>query len=563
MLFDEADVVVTTNVPYLHSWFSEHLRGERQGGRVETYGKAIVAVPRSNSIEVTESLDASIQAAKYLMASAKITKYVTENLGKLLAQALADESGEIRVKNSGLSVPLYVSQIPRDIATVGKATVLERVGQVLVLDPTYEGRYRITDPFKPSFDGALAEAYALARQNQYSATSFAHSLYMIGTTVRLPDFVTLETVYSLGKTATRLREHIPLSLAAVRDARNEILSNKASAHNTERVERLAKSRDNFGQYWAMLKANVAKRVFPAEVTQSWDTIPLLEPGSNTSRTWGIEVETVQAQLVSRPRGWNATTDGSLESIGGDSGCDCDCDECDNGYHGDCYNDIDHGECMEYVSPILSHFNSNGLRELCGPLEHAEVNSTPGIHVHVGADDLTITDVGRLVRAYSIVSPFLEPITYRQSRGYCKDVTSDNLQYWLSAVRNVIKGDLTNYRTGEKLTPSDVAAASWSQPDDRYHDLNIQSLGKHGTIEFRVMGPKYNYDHLIRWAWFCREMVNVSRLDIPVSVWTSVRSMADVISVLRQYGSEIPSDEYDKETYALANAMNGEYDFVDA
>jgi hypothetical protein len=40
-------------------------------------------------------------------------------------------------------------------------------------------------------------------------------------------------------------------------------------------------------------------------------------------------------------------------------------------------------------------------------------------------------------------------------------------------------------------------------------------------------------------------------------------MADVVSVLRQYGSEIPSDEYDKDTHALANAMNGEYDYVDA
>jgi hypothetical protein len=219
--------------------------------------------------------------------------------------------------------------------------------------------------------------------------------------------------------------------------------------------------------------------------------------------------------------------------------------------------------MEYVSPILSHFNSNGLRDLCGPLEHATVNETPGIHVHVGADDLTITDVGRLARAYSIVSPFLEPITYRQSRGYCKDLTSENLQFWLSAVRNVIKGDIKNYRTGERLTPSDIALTAQHQPDDRYHDLNLQSLSKHGTIEFRVMGPKYNYEHLVRWAWFCREMVNVSRLDIPVSVWTSVRSMADIISVLRQYGSEIPSDGYDKETHALANAMNGEYEFVDA
>jgi hypothetical protein len=562
MLFNEADVVVSTNVPYLYQWFRGHLRDERQNGRVGSYGKASIVVPDTNSIELSDSAESSIQAAKYLMASAKLTQYVIENLGKLIAQALADKvDGKMLIKHAGLSLPLYVNYIPRDVATVSDTTVLERVGSVLEPDSTYENRYRLIDPFKPTFDGALSEAYALARANQYGATSFTDSLYQLGTTLRVPSQVGLDVVYTLSKTAARLTEHIPLSLAAVRDARNELLANKAQQSDTKRVERLATSRTNFERYWQTLKSDISKRVFPAEVTQTWDSIPLLEPGSNTSRTWGIEVETVQAQLVSRPRGWEATSDGSLESMGDNDGCSCDCSDCYDGYHDNC--DEDGGECMEYVSPILSHFHSNGLRDLCGPLEHAPVNSTPGIHVHVGAEDLTITDVGRLVRAYSIVSPFIEHIAHRSSRNYCRDVTSQNLQYWLSAVRNAVKGDLLNYRTGEKLSASDIVAASWSQPDDRYHDLNVQSLGKHGTIEFRVMGPKYNYEHLIRWAWFCREMVNVSRLDIPVSVWTSVRSMADVVSVLRQYGSEIPSDEYDKDTHALANAMNGEYDYVDA
>jgi hypothetical protein len=561
MLFTEADVVVSENEQYIHNWFSEYLRDSRHSGRIESYGKTPIVVPSSNSLELVSSAEQAIQSARYIMAAAKLTKYVTGNLRKLVADGLASDDLEVVLKHSGLRLPMFINHIPSEAVYLDRATVLDRLGDCLVPDPNYENRYRIADPFKPNFVGSLAEAYALARKNQYAQTSFTHSLYAFDTTVRINEFVGLDTVRNLARSAFHLRTHIPLTLSVVREARNELLAQRAREADGERVNRIATSRNNFEKYWQTLKSDISKRVFPAEVTQSWDTIPLLEPGSNTSRTWGIEVETIQAQMVSRPRGWEATSDGSLEPMSDEDGCSCDCGDCDEGYHNNC--DEYEGDCVEYVSPVLSHFHSNGLRDLCGPLEHAPVNSSPGIHVHVGAKDLTITDVGRLARAYSIVSPFLEPIAHRQSRNYCRDLTPQNLAYWLSAVRNAIKGELLDHRTGEKLTATDIVAASYLQPDDRYHDLNLQSLAKHGTIEFRVMGPKYNYEHLIRWAWFCREMVNVSRLDIPVSVWTSVRSMADVVSVLRQYGSEIPSDGFDKDTVAMANAMNDEYDYIEA
>jgi hypothetical protein len=369
------------------------------------------------------------------------------------------------------------------------------------------------------------------------------------------DSVDVETVAYLSRTRQFMSQHLKLDFDTVRNARNELLQEQARAGNTAHNIAKAMSREKFISYWGQIKNSMARNVFPAEVTQSWDElIPIPEKGTNTSRTWGIEVETVQASRVSRPRGWEAKPDGSLESIDGESGCDCDCNDCYDGYHDNC--EDDGSNCMEYVSPILSHFHSNGLNDLCGPLEHAPKNSSPGIHVHVGADDLSVVDISRLVRAYSLVSPFLEPISHRETRGYCKDVSSENLQYWLSAVRKTMRGELTDrYDQNRLITPLDVVQASYYQPDDRYHDLNLMSLGAHGTIEFRVMGPHYNYNHLIKWAWFCREMVNVARLDLPASVWSSVRSMADVIGVLRQYGSELPSDSPDKEVVALTNVLN--------
>jgi hypothetical protein len=57
-----------------------------------------------------------------------------------------------------------------------------------------------------------------------------------------------------------------------------------------------------------------------------------------------------------------------------------------------------------------------------------------------------------------------------------------------------------------------------------------------------MGAWYDYAHLVRWAWFAREMVNVSKLGIDQREWTSCRSITDVIKLLRKYGSEMPSND---------------------
>jgi len=83
----------------------------------------------------------------------------------------------------------------------------------------------------------------------------------------------------------------------------------------------------------------------------------------------------------------------------------------------------------------------------------------------------------------------------------------------------------------------VAQAVSSQADDRYRDINLQAYNAHGTIEFRAMGPVYDYKHLVRWAWLCRELVNISKLDLPDSLWRSVTSMADILNIVYEYGSE--------------------------
>jgi hypothetical protein len=398
----------------------------------------------------------------------------------------------------------------------------------------------------------LARAYAQARRDllsngHFNTTNF-HTFTSSYVTSSGSPAVDGETYMSIGeaislsrmlwasKSARPTREQILV-------AKNEIIYSEQAAAIRDDRERKIASRQNFSKYWQEMKSRAEMFAKGDEILASFSTIPMLPVGTVSSRTWGIEVEVVQDDLVSRkPAGWRKTGDGSLQGIGnGDNYCDCGCDDCDDGSHcgyDDC-SDNDDGNTAEYVSPILRSFNSAGLQALCSDLDGSEVNDTPGIHIHVGADGLVASDVARLLAMYSAASPFIWPLMERETRNYCRDVTSENIAYWLGKARD-----------WRNLRPTDENWVGWqfileavnSQPDDRYRDVNLQALNAHGTIEFRAMGPIYNYERLTRWAWMVREMVNVSKLDIPQSTWTNLRSMADLVRLLRQFGSEqLPED----------------------
>lgn len=337
--------------------------------------------------------------------------------------------------------------------------------------------------------------------------------------------ISAEELITFQEIAKLLVSQSKIDRASFISLRRDVLALQARETEREDERRREMSSENFQKFWANIKDS-KRAVQPSlsSAVSDWNTIPLLEPNTTSSRTWGIEVETVRAQDTSLPRGWKSVYDGSLPNC---DGCNCDCEYC---YDGDCCGDesCNTGESTEFVSPVLKHFNSAGLRSICEDLGPYESSTAPGIHVHVGSDNLSVSDISRLLFAYGVTSPLFEGLYYRKERGYCKDTASQRVTYWLNAARKIAKGGLGL----ESI--SDVA---YNQPGDRYYDVNLESINKHGTIEFRAMGPRYDYNHLVRWAWFCREMLNVSKLGLPQDVWTSCGSVADVIKVLRTYGSE--------------------------
>jgi len=271
------------------------------------------------------------------------------------------------------------------------------------------------------------------------------------------------------------------------------------------------------------------------------TLPFVGHGFKASRTWGIEIETGAGRDITViPTGWDRKGDGSLESAY-DGYYNVEPDRCPDyaEYHmldedDDDYQDPDYcdscgevwgggyssGDCVEVVSPILSSMHSAGLESLCNDLEFAPRTDSAGIHVHVEARDLTVGQIRELVLSYDHLEPLIESSYDRVERGYCKRRSTRELLEVVRDAQREPQRRAAEVRTG-----------------DRYVTVNLQSLSYHGTVEFRAMGPRYNYDHLVRWAMFCREMVNVAKAGARSKDFAKVRTFDDVTAIFAKYGSE--------------------------
>lgn len=326
-------------------------------------------------------------------------------------------------------------------------------------------------------------------------------------------------------------------------------------------------------------------------------MPVAEHGTLSSRRWGIEIEAAGRRGVEAPKGWQEVSDGSLRSAytgeyedddpdvqtthiepsdcpeyGDENGSDWSHQEMvtvslpngteieiDNPYYenpaycdhcGTVVIDSDHPDWVEpegsedtepgtsqrfrgvwhgrdtgeFVSPILKSFHSRGLEAITSKLIHEPTNYSAGVHVHVEADDLTPKQIGGLVFAYHLLEPMLESSYRRETRTYCNP---RNIEQVVSVMKSA--------KTAKTVL------GDWNTPGinqgDRYHTVNLQSLSRHGTIEFRAMGNVYEYEYLLKWASFCREMVNAARAEVPVKVWTNVKSFDDVLAIFQAYGKE--------------------------
>lgn len=359
-------------------------------------------------------------------------------------------------------------------------------------------------------------------------------------------------------------------IAAARVAyRDQIRGRLGSSMSQENAEFERKRKEHRIKTGKNFEAFVRDREMDTE--EHMLKLPFVPHGLASSRRWGIEVESGGARGVSAPTNWTSTSDGSLRSayagyveVQDFEPYDEEVTErvhwenCTNSTvhdprvrvindHGEwmyvpradyispeectACGDVTHlvrrepqtihhsersGDCREYVSPILTSMHSNGLQELTEALSKNPQNDSAGVHVHVEASDLSKQQIATIVFGYDILEPILEASYRRNRRDYCerRDVSEV-----LSAARSA---------RGDGLSGDDGG---------RYRTLNTQSLSKHGTLEFRAMGPVYEYEYLIRWAMLCRELVNSVANGAQTKDFAKIKTWDDLVRFLALFGKE--------------------------
>lgn len=175
--------------------------------------------------------------------------------------------------------------------------------------------------------------------------------------------------------------------------------------------------------------------------------------------------------------WKLTTDGSVTSLGTGEGCG-----------------------LELVSPILR--GVAGMEEAMKALKAltdagAKVDSSCGLHVHLGADGMTGADLMRVVDLYTANTPFIRQLVANSRHGsqWCRDWTSASLNHQL--VRNI--------RT--VTSPSTLRTST--AHTGRYYTVNLEAYSKHGTIEFRQHQGTLNGKKLLNWVKFVMAVTEYS------------------------------------------------------
>lgn len=142
-----------------------------------------------------------------------------------------------------------------------------------------------------------------------------------------------------------------------------------------------------------------------------------------------------------------------------------------------------GEGLEVVSPILK--GQSGIEEIKKVMKvltrlGCRVNRTTGLHVHIGANDLSTGELHNVFRFYRQNEQIFDSIVARSRRG-------DDNTYTRS---------LRNY--------SDF-------PTTRYTKVNYQSYLKYGTIEFRQHQGSLNGDKAEHWIKLVRQIIATAKI----------------------------------------------------
>lgn len=156
---------------------------------------------------------------------------------------------------------------------------------------------------------------------------------------------------------------------------------------------------------------------------------------------------------------------------------------------------------ELVSPPLP-FNEDGFRQVeiaCGVLGRlgARINRTCGLHVHHDARDLSDQQVINIVADYARYEDEFDAMMPTSRKGqnnrYCRTLRKGRtLRESVNAIGKLkTRAELENF-LGE-----------------RYHKVNVESMARHGTLEFRQHSGTVEAEKILAWVQVTRRLFELS------------------------------------------------------
>jgi len=157
--------------------------------------------------------------------------------------------------------------------------------------------------------------------------------------------------------------------------------------------------------------------------------------------------------------------------------------------------------FEAATPPSTSFNH--VMIACAALtgSGAYVTRSCGTHVHVDAHDIDLNALKRLCKIWIRIEESMEELVSRSRRGHSSYCHSNRFQFSSAAVA-FADIDLAVNRT----------VLCRKMQNSRYVKLNLETLRKHGTIEFRMHQGTLNADKIERWTRLCIRIVNLAVTD---------------------------------------------------
>ena len=212
---------------------------------------------------------------------------------------------------------------------------------------------------------------------------------------------------------------------------------------------------------------------------------------SASRTFGIEIEGFGISLFqARDALANAGLDCQIEGY----------HHC-NRHYWKVTTDASVPNGFEIVSPVLC--GESGLEQAKIALDAlraagARVDRRCGLHVHLGAEDLSAADIATVVRRYA---KFEEQID-----GWMAPSRRGDANRFCHSVRSFLQSGSTVSDRLQGGTVNEVCRAFGT----RYMKVNLEAWERHRTIEFRQHGGTVEAEKALPWILFCFGFVEQSR-----------------------------------------------------